>query len=102
MKPFRSRVVNHREKVTADPIHVWLDQPHDGVGGNGGIDRVPTSLEDPDTGLRCERLTRGDYPVLRGDLRAACDNIHAVCRVHRALGFRRWALDGLWALGCRL
>ena len=81
------RVVDDGEQIAADAVRLRLDQAHDGVGRDGGVDRVAASLEDLHAGLRRERLAGGDDAVFGRDPRSADDDAHGLHPTH----FRRHA-----------
>ena len=56
----RSRFVDDREQIAADAVDLRLDEAHDRVGRDGGVDRVAAALEDLHAGLRRQRLAGGD------------------------------------------
>ncbi len=63
----RVRVVDEREEVTADARHHRLDHVEGRRGRDGGIDRVPSFLEDAKARGRRERLARRHDPARRED-----------------------------------
>ena len=82
MQPAVRRLVDDRKQIAADAVHVRLDETHHGVGRDGRVDRVAAALEHLHASARRQRLTGGDDAEFRGDLRSACDNIHAVWRLY--------------------
>ena len=71
-------VVNHDEAVAADARHVGLDHVQRGGGGDGGVNRVPTLLQDGHAGLGRQRLPCAHHPVPTHDNRAVGLKINAV------------------------
>ena len=76
------RLVDDGKQIAADPVHVRLDETHHGIGRDGRVHGVAAALEHLNASARGQRLAGGDDAVLRGDLRSACDNIHAVWRLY--------------------
>ncbi len=60
---------DHHEQIAADPVHLRLNDAHDCVGGNGGIDRVTAAGQNLGARLRGEWLTGGDNPESGRDSR---------------------------------
>ena len=76
---FVLRLVDDREQVAADAVHLGLDEAHHGVGGNRGVDGVAAALEDLHAGARGQRLAGRDDAVTRRDLRASGSDCPGRC-----------------------
>ena len=61
------RLVDDREQVTTDTVHVRLDQSQDRVRRDRRVDGVATTVEDLRARLRRERLAGRDDAERRGD-----------------------------------
>ena len=67
---FRFGVPDDGEQVAAEAAAHGFGDAEDGVGGDGGVDRVAAGLQDFDGGERRERLARGRHAVFADGGRA--------------------------------
>ena len=65
------RLVDDGEEVATHAVDVGLDDAHDGIGRDGGVDGVAAFFEDVRAGLRGEKLRSRDDAELRDDHGAA-------------------------------
>ena len=63
-------VIYNHEQIAADAIHHRRHDPHHGVRGNRGIDRISAMLQDLHAGLRRQRRLRRHNSVARNHHRA--------------------------------
>ena len=81
-------VVHDREQVAAHAAGHRRDDPHDGIGGDGGVHGVAALGQDLSAGLRGERMLAGDDAVRREHHRTPLEALGAEHSARHAEGQR--------------
>jgi hypothetical protein len=77
MEGIAAGVVDHREQIAAHTVHVRLDEPQHGVGGDGRVDGMAAAREHLRPRLCGQRRAGGHDAACRGDERTTGDDRHA-------------------------